>query len=146
MKHTKMSGYMTVEAAMLMPIVFGIILLSVYATFFLYNHCVLFQSCYLGCLRGQQLKYLSQNEIEHFVELQTKELLNNQIYQYQVNLKADCSLYKIEVSADTYVSNLIKKLDLFEADSFYGERKAEVIKFDPAQTIRKARLIKNAVN
>lgn len=44
-------AYMTVEASMIMPMAIGVLVICIYAAFFLYDRCVLYQEAYLVCLR-----------------------------------------------------------------------------------------------
>lgn len=50
------SAYMTVEAALLLPMVLCVIVIGYYVSFFLYDRCVLNQDSYLLCLRESYRK------------------------------------------------------------------------------------------
>lgn len=45
-------GYMTLEASLIMPWVIFIFVFLIYASFYLYDKCVLFQDAYTLCMRG----------------------------------------------------------------------------------------------
>lgn len=47
-----MNGYMTVEAGFLIPWVVFLFVFLIYAGFYLYDKCVLFQDAYTVCFRG----------------------------------------------------------------------------------------------
>lgn len=50
--HKKVKGYMTVEAGFVMPWVIFLFVFLIYAAFYLYDKCVLFQDAYTVCFRG----------------------------------------------------------------------------------------------
>ena len=47
-----MRGYMTVEAGFVIPWVIFLFVFLIYASFYLYDKCVLFQDAYTVCFRG----------------------------------------------------------------------------------------------
>ena len=55
-KQHALNAYMTLEASFIIPFVFICFILIILYTFYLYNHMVVYQSCYLSALRGSQLK------------------------------------------------------------------------------------------
>lgn len=54
--HRGIKGYMTLEAAFMIPWVIFLFVFLIYASFYLYDKCVLFQDCYAVCFRGSVQK------------------------------------------------------------------------------------------
>ncbi|MBD5459028.1 MAG: pilus assembly protein [Lachnospiraceae bacterium] len=52
LKKKTVKGYMTVEAGFLIPWVIFLFVFLIYAGFYLYDKCVLFQDAYTVCFRG----------------------------------------------------------------------------------------------
>lgn len=58
----RLEGYFTVEAAMVLPMVFGVILVIVYLLFFQYNRCLQEQDMGILALRGRTLQAENNEE------------------------------------------------------------------------------------
>lgn len=58
------SGYFTLEACLLLPVILFIVVLFVYFSFFTYNNCILAQNSYILGVRANQLRiHSSENAI-----------------------------------------------------------------------------------
>lgn len=55
-KHRTADGYMTLEAALVFPIVFCLIIMLIYLTFFLYDRCRMTQDCYTAAYHQSILR------------------------------------------------------------------------------------------
>ena len=73
------NAYMTVEASMIFPIIFGGILFTVYLGLYLYNVGVIKQVSYIAALRGSQLTQASSKQIELYVEEELEKLIKDKI-------------------------------------------------------------------
>ncbi|MDE7283698.1 MAG: hypothetical protein K2N85_08970 [Lachnospiraceae bacterium] len=51
-KYKAVKGYMTLEACFIMPWIIFMFVFLIYASFYVYDKCVLFQDTYTLCLRG----------------------------------------------------------------------------------------------
>ena len=59
---TKMEGYFTVEAALLLPFVIMIIVFMIFLSFYCYDRCILEQCAYIAALRGSSNRFSSTQE------------------------------------------------------------------------------------
>ena len=84
-KEKNMTGYLSLEASFVVPLVFMLFILSIYFTFFLYNHLVVNQSCYIAALRGSRLKNSADKVVEAYTGDELCKLLDEQIYQYSAD-------------------------------------------------------------
>ena len=55
-QHKNMGGYMTLEAAFIIPWTIFLFVFLIYASFYLYDKCVLFQDAYTVCFRASVQK------------------------------------------------------------------------------------------
>lgn len=133
----KFDGYMTIEASLIVPKIFLIFCGIIYLTFFLYNHCIAYQSCYLACLRAQQIRYGSTKDIETYTYNQLGKLLEGQVYQYQKELSVDVSVMSVKASAMSEIINKLEKLGVFNMGKFAYKQEVSVMNFNPSSVIRK---------
>ena len=68
------NAYMTVEATIIYPFVFGGILFTICLSMYLYNAAVLNQISYIAALRGSLQTEMSQKEIKSYVSEQITTL------------------------------------------------------------------------
>lgn len=73
LKKKAVKGYMTVEAGFVIPWVIFLFVFLIYASFYLYDKCVLFQDAYTVCFRGSirkeengALTYINAHMTEQF--------------------------------------------------------------------------------
>ena len=79
----RISAFLTVEASLLMPMMIMLLVITIYWTFYMYNNCVVYQDCYISSLRGSQMMDMEVSEVKSSVLEYAKDLLNNQLFQYQ---------------------------------------------------------------
>lgn len=135
----KIDGYMTVEASFIIPRIFLLFCMVLYLTFFLYNHCVGYKACYIAALRGQQIRFGGNNDLEIYVSGELKKLLEEQVYQYQDTGSVNINALSIEVTASGKIENKLKNMDIYKDSSFGFEHSVKLMKFNPASVIRKTR-------
>lgn len=58
----KVSGYFTVEAALLLPVTIMIIVFMIFLSFYCYDRCILEQCAYAAALRGSSNRFTSTQE------------------------------------------------------------------------------------
>ena len=75
MTKKKLSGYFTVEAIFVMPIVICVVALLCYLGFFMCNRCLLLQDAYIMGLRGSMTNGLNNAETAEYILKQGKEIL-----------------------------------------------------------------------
>lgn len=69
-----MGGYFTVEAAMVLPMVLGVIVLIVYLLFFQYDRCLQEQDMGILALRGSVLQTENQEERASRMRIQVEQV------------------------------------------------------------------------
>ena len=132
----KLSGYMTIEASYIVPSVFMCFILIILYTFYLYNHMVAYQSCYQAALRGSQLKNTGTDAIEEYVDREAAKLLDEQVYQYDIDRDVRVSLTSVEVGVKTHVDNIVQRFGIYDEKQLADSRLASAVRIDPSDYIR----------
>ena len=139
------NAYFSVEASLLVPLAFLLIVLLLYYGFFCYEKMVSLQCCYLAALRGSNEWELSGNALESFVSEELQTLLGERcLYQIEGKKEVNASVLGIEVSFDAYMKVPFSKIrgDNIEGWEINGKKNAR--RNVPSAYIRKYQLIKNS--
>lgn len=136
------SAYMTVEASLLIPVILGGIIFILYVGFYLYNFAVMKQTAYIAALRGSQIKQVSSDRIESYVEEQVDELLRQRILAKE-DIKKEIKVSKgsIKVKLYTNIKIFLEEFLPFGKKSWEIKGEAKVDRVDPIEIIRGARKI-----
>lgn len=138
----ELTGYLTIEAAIIVPIALFCILLILFLAFFQYDRCLLEQDLKMTMLRTSNMTYYTNQEL--YNELHEQKLYLNEI-EYPnftwIEQKHKIGPQKTEVSVMGKVHNFFGGL-LFSAPStkLWGiDIKETLEKYDPVSFIRKCR-------
>lgn len=135
-KHKFVEAYLTIEASFLLPMAVIVTCFIIIYLFYLYNCCVVYQSCYISALRGSQMMDKTTDEISEKVEIFTEELLDNQIYDFVKEYEVSCNLFAVKTEADSEVKNILNVFDIVaEAEMEVGYC-AEAKRIDPVMVLR----------
>ena len=136
------SAYMTVEASLVIPLIFGGIIFVLYIGFYLYNFVTVRQVAYIAALRGSQMKEASSSEIENFVEKQVDELLLGQILAKE-SIKKEVEVFTGSIKVKIYTSVKIPFAGLLSITDHFWEIRGEsrVNRTEPIEIIRGVRKI-----
>lgn len=98
----KKNAYMTVEASLLYPLIFGGILFTICLSLYLYNVAVLQQITYIAALRGSLQSEMNEKETKTYVSNQIKDLLKEKtifITKIQESIVVSQTKVKVEIKA-----------------------------------------------
>lgn len=137
MKNT-WNGYMTVEAALLMPMVWFSLFFMIFAGFFLYDRCIAEQDSKIIVMRASQERGTDEAKVIRKVmekgELAgKKKLLFSNAVQKELHVSEDTAKIKISGRVNTILDNLVKEGSL-SVFAYASEYEAE--KNDPVQLVR----------
>lgn len=140
----KLHGYMTVEAALLMPVVWFSIFFFMFVGFFQYDRCIAEQDGKIAVLRAAEMRGKDKEEIIRAVMekgelLGKKKLLFSDGVQKELQISKSKAKMKISGKVNTIWNILIGESTL-PVFSYGAEYEAK--KFDPVQIIRMCRRIK----
>ena len=134
-KENKVDAYMTLEASYIVPMVYICFLIVIYFTFYLYNMCVIKQGCYLAALRGQELRGVSSAAIKEYVDTQIKMLLDEQVFQYQLEYDVDVNISKIAVTSHSNIENKLNKFQLYDGE-LQNSGNVSILRLNPTEFVR----------
>lgn len=135
-KRKYLEAYLTVEASYLLPISIVITCFTIIYIFFLYNCVVTYQACYISALRGSQMMDASKGQIEESVNRFATELLENQIYDYSINVEVEVGLLSIKTGAESRTKNVLNTFDVVAEEEMNNESKTEALRIDPVTILR----------
>lgn len=138
MKKRGIPAYMTVEASFIVPFTVICFIIIIFFTFFLYDHMLVYQSCYLSALRGSQLKNTTDDAVEAYVKKELEELEDNLIYQYGINNDVRAGALGINVESRLSIENRMYRFNLYKEEEIAGQREVSINRTDPVSYIRNA--------
>lgn len=127
---------MTLEASFIIPWIFMTFILSIYFCFHLYNHCVVYQDCYIAALRGSEIRNADTGFVKEYVENQIIQLLDNQLYEYTKEAEVNVTLTKVEVSSNSAIKLPWGDLMLYRNKLLDIEKSAIANRLNPVYLIR----------
>lgn len=142
MKNT-LNGYMTVEAALLMPMVWFSMFFMIFAGFFLYDRCIAEQDSKMIVMRASEERESDEARVIRKVMEKgdlagKKKLLFSRDVQKEFNISGDKAKMKISGRVNTILSRLVRKSDL-GVFAYSAEYEAE--RNDPVGFIRACRRV-----
>lgn len=131
LKKTSLKASFTVEAALLMPAVLGIITLIIYLGFYLYNNNILHQilsACVLHGTTGYEMKEEGTEKIEqNIAEMAREKLLSAQADNIYVEKKGDVITAAAGVSMRMKLPNFMDKISKNQTGVLKAEKKGKQI-------------------
>lgn len=141
----RLHGYMTLEAALLMPIVWFSFFFIIFAGFFQYDRCVAEQDSKMMLLRASEMRGKDDAAVIRTVmekgELAgRKKLLFSEGVQKKLQVTHDKVTVRVSGNVNTILKNLNKEgeLNIFSYAAEY-----ETKKYDPVRFIRTCRRVEN---
>ena len=137
----KLHGYMTVEAALLMPMVWFSVFFFIFAGFFQYDRCIAEQDGKVIVLRASEMRGKDEAAVVRTVmeegELAgEKKLLFSDGVQKELRVTKNAVKMKISGRINTILNGLIKEAE-FQPFSYGAEYKAK--KYSPVGIVRLCR-------
>lgn len=100
-KKQEYSGYMTLEACFIVPIILCLIILIIYLGFYLYDRSLVVSLAYESALSGSRMYYNTKDEIEEWVRGDFLEKVQKQSLALdfsEEDLKVEVTATKVEVT------------------------------------------------
>lgn len=137
-KKTSAEAYFTVEAAMVIPIVLGILVMLIYLAFYLYDRCILAQDCYVLSYRQS----IEKGGADRAGPSAAAEQLGEKLFMLS-GIDTDCSAGgTVCVSGKGNMSPPLVGLEYFnESGRWNLEVKEKAKKTDPPKDYRRVRRI-----
>ena len=144
-KSKKAKGYMTVEAGFVMPWVIFLFVFLIYAGFYLYDKCVLFQDAYMLCFRGSVQK--EEAGALDYINVHMKEQFGSKYFGtggVQGNARKEGHEVIVSGVCSVYVP-LNHFLTMAGKDGWRIQAEARARIVNPTKIIRKCRMAENAL-
>ena len=134
------NAYMTLEASLILPVIFAGIIFAIYVGIYFYDISTMKHVAYIGALRGSQLMDASAREIKIFVEQQLEQLLNQKILVKEVLQKeVKVSYGKVKVKISMNLKIPFMQWIIRDTGLSIIEKEAEAVRVHPVNFIREVR-------
>lgn len=134
-------GYMTVEAAFLVPLVFMILMLLIYWGFYCYDKSVSVQCSYLAALRGASQWEMNDAQQEAFALKQLEKLTDEALlFLKEQDIYVDAGLAEMKAGVRGSMDILLTALRGNDRERWMVESEKKAYRLKPASFIRKYRL------
>lgn len=117
----KVNAYFTVEAALVLPVVLGVIVLIIYLWFFQYDRCLMEQDAGILALRGAILEAADNQERVQLLEREAKQI-NKEKYVAWEEEKEDFIIKegKLQVSKAGEIRFPFRGLQFWNGEDIWG--------------------------
>lgn len=103
----KLKGYMSVEAALVFPIVIMVVMMMMGMSFYVYNRCVIKACAYDSLLEGASEEIEGNKDRSLLMSQKLEESINQQCISISdLRVEADAGLLKVNVKVDADVNLL----------------------------------------
>ncbi|MDE7277541.1 MAG: pilus assembly protein [Lachnospiraceae bacterium] len=144
-KSKKAKGYMTVEAGFVMPWVIFLFVFLIYAGFYLYDKCVLFQDAYTVCFRGSIQK--EEADVLDYINAHMKEQFGSKYFgtgEVQGSARKEGQVVIVSGICNVRVP-LDHFLTMAGKDGWRIQTEARARIVNPTKIIRRCRMAENAL-
>lgn len=141
----KQNAYFTLEACLIMPFVFGVIVFIMYVGFYSYNKCLLRQDTYRLLIRGGQVKNASNEEVINKI----KEEESRWYYDKYVICLWEDKIIRVERDSINISNNGRMKVSIPFVEEIVGDNvwkmsiDAKANRIHPIDTIRSCRKVES---
>lgn len=137
MVHKEKSGYMTIEASMIIPMIIMGIIFVIYVGFYLYDVSVIRQISYVAAMRAGQQKDFTEKEMRQYAKKQLKELLEERLLAVETwEEEIEVNFRKVRISVTAKVRMPFSGFATYKFGLWRISSTAEVTRVDPVKMIR----------
>ncbi|MBD5453046.1 MAG: hypothetical protein HDR30_01795 [Lachnospiraceae bacterium] len=144
--YKNMRGYMTLEAAFIIPWTVFLFVFLIYVSFYLYDKCVLFQDAYMVCFRASVQK--EENGVSEYLSAHMETQFGKKYFGTgTIEKSAQQSDKEVRVHGECSVKVPFPHfLAMPQAGGWQIQTEAKAQIINPAQIIRKCRMAENVVH
>lgn len=140
------NGSTTIEAALLMPLLLGIMLVVIYFSFFLYNREAAMTIAYTAAIKGAQMEQEGKNQIQQEITRYVEEESKRLLFVHQIDYSVKVTTGQVKVSI--HLTQKVPYQSLLEhigADGvFCCNVEKSAVRLHPASVIWEIRRAENA--
>ena len=141
-KKVMYDGYFTVEASLIVPIAFLLMILLLYFGLYCYEKSISVQCCYLAALRGSNEWDLSGKELEQYVNQVMEQLLEEKhLYEIEKTYSVDAGIREVTVMMEENIDVPFAKARGDDINVWEINSEKEAIRNIPSVYIRKYQML-----
>lgn len=138
----KAGAYLTVEAALILPMVLGVIILVIYLLFFQYDRCLMEQNVGKLALRGCTVQLKDKEEIVARIIAQSRQSDERFLAWKLGNIAVTIKGNRVYVERDGELEFPFKRFVFWQADSAWQSQISyECRRIEPVEFIRNCRKV-----
>ena len=135
-------AYLTVEAALILPMVLGVVLLVIYLLFFQYDRCLMEQNVGKLAMRGCTFQLMDSKEIVARIVAQSRQTDERFLAWELGDIKVTIKGNRVRVERSGELEFPFKRFVFWQAESAWQSQIAyENYRIEPVQFIRNCRKI-----
>ena len=145
-QYKNMGGYMTLEAVFIIPWTVFLFVFLIYAAFYLYDKCVLFQDAYTVCFRASVQK--EENGVADYLSSYMETQFGKKYFGTgKIEKSAQQSDKEVRVRGACSVKvPFLHFLTMTQAGGWQIQTEAKAQIINPTDVIRKCRMVENVVH
>lgn len=146
--HYSQNAYFTLEACLIMPFVFGVIIFIMYVGFYSYDKCLLRQDTYRLLIRGCQIKNASNEDVmKRIKEEESKWYYDKYVMCVWADKRISVEYNSIDISGGCVLNVSNPFADRLGTEKTWDINiEAEVARIHPIDTIRSCRKIESLLD
>lgn len=139
-KEQQKNAYMTVEATLLYPLIFGGILFTICLALYLYHASVVRQVTQVAALRGSLELQMSKKEIQNYVATEIEKLIKERLLSVsEIEKEVEVTESKVKVRLKIKVKLPFVKIPFLDFDWKELDFESQAKRIDPTKIIRNTR-------
>lgn len=144
--YKNMGGYMTLEAAFIIPWTVFLFVFLIYTSFYLYDKCVLFQDAYTVCFRASVQK--EEKGMSEYLSSHMEAQFGRKYFGTgTIEKSAQQSDKEVRVYGTCSVKvPFLHSLTMAQSGGWQMQTEAKAQIINPAEVIRKCRMVENVVH
>lgn len=144
-RYKNMGGYMTLEAAFIIPWTVFLFVFLIYAAFYLYDKCVLFQDAYTVCFRASVQK--EEKGVSEYLSSHMETQFGKKYFGIAaIEKSAWQSDKEVRVCGTCSVKAPFLKFLMEQTGGWRIQTEAKAQIINPAKVIRKCRMTEHAIH
>lgn len=145
----ELKGSYTIEAALLMPLILGTIVILIFTSFFLHDRAVIYEGAISLANKYSNEQKLSNDRIKQKLEAESRQVINDKVLCTK-NISTQITVSNKEIivksQGNFYFPNMYVAQAVFRKQNFDIEVTKKMKRLDPVSFIRNCRKVEKIIN
>lgn len=145
----ELRGSFTIEAALLMPIILGTIVILIYTSFFLHDRAVIYEGAILLANKYTNEQNMSDDKIKQNLEKEINQIINEQVICTR-NISTEITVKDKEIivasTGEFYFPNMYVAKAVFQKQGFHILVTKTMKRYNPVSFIRNCRKVEKLIS